>query len=464
MADDDAFYQEDSVGDGGSSTYVVRVGNKSYAVGLIWTDTVDPSAAASEARAAAARPDSDADLFCVRAQGSQFGLGNRLNGHQKGMPSLAGHVADTRSVQGSLVGLFELKDGSYYLVVVRDGMILGYGDKVYADEARARAAFDYVLGLQDWAEVYAPQGMGFETATELDLEDIVKSGKAPRLTDVDRVSGIVKWGGVVLVALVAVIGGMMYVNHQNELEYQEQLRKLAESAAQNLPGRSQEVVQVPPMPWEGKFVAGQYIPACVQSMKKAVMAIPGWRATRMECDGNSRNVVMMIERSAPLTSGGGTINWIRWALDRSEIKGASASPTGPDTVAVTWPIQGAIDTYKPDLDQAPPQVSESRRYLQSWFEEAFTPISFPTNSGGTFFDTVAFRFETPYDPSKFSAIIGKIPGATITKVSVELRLPPYRYTVEGGIHFQKPLPPGTKVAPRPGTQPTAAAPAQTPRT
>lgn len=466
MAENDAFEVDSGPNDGDSASYVVRVGSKNYAVGLIWADVEDKAEAASEARAAAARPDSDADLFCVRQLGAQYGLGSRTSGHQKNMPSLGGLIADSRSaMQGSLVGLFELKDGSFYLIVVRDGMILGLGDKVFVDESRARSAFEDVLRLSDWAEIYAPESMGFANSQEIDLEGLTKSGKAPRLTDVDRVSGVIKWGGVALVALAVVFGGLFYMNHLNEVEYQEEMRRLAEAAARQLPGRSEQVVEVPPMPWEGKFVAAQYLPACAQAMKQAVLAIPGWKPLRIECDGNGRNVTMTIERLAGLGSGGGTINWVRWALDRSAIKSASATPTGQDTVAISWQIPGTLDQYKPELDQAPPPIGESRRYVQSWLEETFTPVVFPTSGGNTFFDSVSFRFETPYDPSRFGAIIGKVPGSTITKVAIDLRQQPYRYQVEGALHYQKPLPPEMKVAPRPGTRPpTAAAPAQTPRT
>ncbi len=236
----------DDAGATDSGVSVVKIGGKSYAVGLHWEEVADKTEAPKEARAMAARPNIEADLFALRSQGDQFGLGWRRNGHAKGMPSLAGHMADARvGSQGNWLGVFEV-EGGYYIIAVRDDVILGSTDKVHSDELAARNQFDDLFSGTDWAEAFAPESMGFEGTVAATAASMVSSGKPPRLQDVDKVSGLVKWGGALVAILVLVFGGLWYQNYAEQLRLDEEAERLAQIARDNVPLMNQKPQVVVP--------------------------------------------------------------------------------------------------------------------------------------------------------------------------------------------------------------------------
>ena len=104
-------------------------------------------------------------------------------------------------------------------------------------------------------------------------------------------------------------------------------------------------------------------------------------------------------------------------------------------VKVIWPID-SVEKIPVEIDT--PAVSDSRRYLQSWFEESFTPISFPGNESTPFVVTLSFQFKSAYEPTTFGAILQKIPGLTIQRVVVDLTNA--TYSVEGSVYEKLPIP------------------------
>jgi hypothetical protein len=437
---DDHMMEEDEAGGGRraveETVYAVSVGSVKYAVGLFWNEVDDPSQGAVEARRIAARPTIDADLFCLRARGDQYGLGKKADGQQKNMPALAGHLADSRG--GSWLGLFEI-DAGFYLVSVVDDMITT--DAFFPDEMDARTKFEDVYGMQDWAEVFCPAAFDIPDTKPTLIADIV-SGRAPRLQDVDRVSSALKLGlfGVVLVVIFG--GGAWYYKSIGEQEAAEQLRIMQELARKARPG-GEEAVQMPPTPWENKFKGVDYLKACDDAMKKAVLDIPGWRSTELSCNNGESEVVMRVERQGALDKGGGTINWVRWALDKGGMRDAKANPTtSADVVEVRWTFPPP-ERWKPAEGGTYP-VMDMRRYLQSQFEELFTVTSFKNaiDGGGdpkaakapVVFKSLKFGFESPYVPQTFSEILGRLPGLFVTKVSLDLKK--LVYQVEGQVNEQ----------------------------
>ncbi|AOG02829.1 type 4b pilus protein PilO2 [Bosea sp. RAC05] len=423
---------------------VLKIGGKKYAVNLFWNEAEDSSRVQEAARREAARQSElELDLFCVRQGVSQYGLGRKRLGHSKGMASLAGHMADSRP--GSWLGVFSVDDG-YYILAVRDNEILGETDRVFSDELDARTQFEEFLTRGEWSEIYAPASLSIDGAQDQSIETFIASGRPPRLQDINRVGSAFKWiviGGVVV---AIIFGGLLYQKYQAEAEYQEMLRNLEAQARNNLPGRKQQEVEVPPMPWEGRYSAAKYLPACSEAMKRAVLDIPGWKPKAILCNGTGSSVSMNIDRSAALGQGGGTINWIRWALNRKGLDRSSISPVGDNGAEATWSISGDVEVLKPAL--TPPRLAEARRYLQSWLEETFTQVRFTSGDKNQFFETLKFRFETPYDPSRFSDILGRVEGLTIDRVSLDLAR--YVYTVEGAVHEKFELPAGVVAANRSG--------------
>jgi len=456
---------EEGYGSASDSVGTLRVGKTQYAVSLIWQEAEDETDPAAAARSVAADTTVNGDFFVLRPQSRQFGIGLKEKGHAKNMPSLGAHLAESRrGTQASWLGLFEV-EGGFYVIAVRDELILAQTDRFYAEELDARSELDNLLNLDDWGETFAPAAFEVENATDKSLAQLL-SGKAPRLRDIDKMGAFAKWGaGGLLVALI-LFGGVYYQNHLNELALiaEEEARVLASKT--NLPLADAPPVVIPPMPWEARPVATAYLDACMAAMHRAVLDFPGWKTDKIECDAGA-NARLDITRSASLEAGGGTVNWIRWTLDRSPtLSAASILPQGADRATIAWAGE-KVENYPPDLNPRAPDIGKTRFYLQSWFEEAFTTITFPKASQNEFFRSVEFKFSTEYEPTKFSAILGRVPGLTIDKVTADLKALPLTYVVEGSIHEQLPLPknarrPGQAGAPGPAA--AAAAPATQPRT
>lgn len=464
MSDTEDF--EDGYADAPDSAVgTVRVGKTVYAVALIWQEADDDTDPAAAARTVAADTTVNGDFFVLRPQSRQFGIGLKEKGHAKNMPSLGGHLAESRrGTQASWVGLLQV-EGGFYVIAVRDELVLAQTDRFYADESQARAELDNLLALDDWGEVFAPASFGYPESTDRRLEQLV-SGKPPRLRDIDKMGALARWGAGALVLGVILFGGLYYQNHLNELAIiaEEEAREALARTAGPL-GGAEPVIQIPPMPWEGKPKAAEYLNACLASMHKAVLDFPGWTSESIECDANG-NVVLEIKRSAGLEQGGGTVNWIRWTLDRSPtMAGASIVPSGKESDGATISWKGEkLDTYPPELNPRAPDIGKSRFYMQSWFEEAFTTISFPKAAQNDFYRSVSFTFSTGYEPTQFSAILGRVPGLTIDKVSADLKKMPMTYVVEGSIHEQLPPPKNARRAGAPGAVADAGAtPAAQPR-
>lgn len=430
-ADDDTFGDDvrEPVADRSPDTYVVRIKGQPYAVGLIWNNIDDKSKAAAEAREVAARPNIDADLFCIRQAGNQYGLGRKADGHAKNMVSLGGAMAEARG--GNWIGVFEAAEG-FYLLAVRDDDILAQTDVFLSEEMDARTKIDDLLDLAEWEQVFAPASFGLPDSSELLLEDAIGRARGPRLQDVNRIGSMARVviGGAIVLLLAG--GGMFYLNYQSELDAQAALDALSQSF-ENTVGGSEEEIVIPPMPWEGMPTTAAYIEACQDGMSKALFSVPGWETVGLACEGDS--VRMALDRSEELGKGGGTINWIRWALDERGLQNASATPIGDNRIEVTWSL-GEMEKYPVEIQTA--RLSDGRRYLQSALEETFTPVVFPNTESTEFVSTMDFKFISSFDPSEFAPILSKVPGMTIERVVLDLKK--FEYNVEGSIYEELPLP------------------------
>ncbi len=438
--------------------HVIKVGKARYAVGLLWQDVEEQRDVAAEARRTAARPGVERDLFVVRSGGAQYGLGSKACGHAKGMPSLAGRLADAHP--GSWIGLFPV-DGGFYLLAVNSDLIGAQTDKFYRDEIEARAQFDEAHDLvNDWSDVFCPPDHDVHDSKPADLEALL-TGKSPKLQSIDRVSSYIKYGAIAAVALLALLGAQQYSQWQSDASMKAEMDRIAEESKKLIPLKKAEKPR-PAAPWDGRYKATSYIEGCVQGMKKAVLDIPGWRTRALACDSGNAMVQQVIERQAPLGNGGGTMNWIRWSLDRHDMHNASVSPLGGDQFQVSWAFPDP-DRWKPDVGITP-TVGKVRFYLQSQFEEDFTVLTFGTPKADEFYRTLDWTFPTSYDPRTFVKILDRLPGAVVNKISMDLGT--FAYKVEGSSFEEIPVPAAPSGQKGPGAQkgPGIAAAPSTPAT
>lgn len=411
---------------------VVRVGKRDYAVGLYWNSVNVATAAATEAREMASSERVGADFFCIRpGLTSQFGLGFKDMGHKSSMPSLAAHVAASKS--GSWIGIFEVA-GGFYLIAVRDDGILAECDKFYGSGDAVREAFENFQAQSDWQESFAPASLNIPRTKDLDISTLLDGRPPARLREVRRSINAIR----LLIAAAAVggilIGGMYYIDAVEQEKLRDELARKASEAAQLVVGK-EKPVQIPPMPWEGQPNGQMAMKACRDHVGKLQADVPGWRLSDVYCEGTV--AAAAFQRLGNLGDTGGPVTWVAPFVNKPGFSPTVDFPPNgsSNTVRVQWSL-GDLPRIPVDIETA--KLPIVRSAILRVLESRMTPVSFTEADSNEFWRGLAFRFSTKEDPMKFSDLIGSLRGVIITKI--QLAVEKNEWTLEGKIYEQLPLP------------------------
>lgn len=429
---DDFEFEEEYRDDAGSGVGKLRIGRRDYAVGLHWDLVNQPSQAEKEARDLAREPRFQADFYCVRHGGTQqLGLGFSRMGHRANMPSLAAHLA---AVNGDgWLGVFEVT-GGYYVIGVQSDGIYSETDRFFADAESAQSFFEEMRSSMDVGEFFAPEDFSVHGARTVSI-DVLLTGKAPvRLKSVGRSGFVIK--AIIAVGLVAgLIGGVsFYLDSLETARLQEQARELAQRAAQSV-GAQPEEIEIPPMPWEGKYQGVAVINSCVDSIKEFTTSVPGWDVQEMICAGTTASARLI--RLGQLEDGASSINWILPYVERPGFDPVVSPPaTGSgDVVTVDWTLERP-PLIPVDLKTAP--LRDIRKALLATFEGRMTPISLGSADSNEFWLGMSFSFSTDKDPKVFTDVLSAIPGMIVTQVHHDVATS--KWSIEGKAYEQLPLP------------------------
>lgn len=99
-----------------------------------------------------------------------IGLSMRRFGHRGGMPSAAAEVTEAMSEHSSFLAAFVI-DGGYYMVAVRNGIIVV--DRIFENETDARTEYTNLAQMPDWGAFVAPAAWGMPRAVERALDDVI---------------------------------------------------------------------------------------------------------------------------------------------------------------------------------------------------------------------------------------------------------------------------------------------------
>ncbi|MTH97582.1 type 4b pilus protein PilO2 [Roseibium sp. RKSG952] len=424
--------EEDYREDVGSGVGKIRVGKRDYAVGLHWDLVNQPLQADKEARGLARDPKFQADFYCVRHGGTQqFGLGFARMGHRANMPSLAAHLA---AVNGdSWLGVFEVA-GGYYVVGIQSDGVFSETDRFFEDAESAQSFFEEMRSSMEVGELFAPEDFGIRDARTVSI-DVLLAGKVPiRLKSVGRSGFVVK--AVVAVGLVTglIVGTSLYLDSLEMARLQEEARLLAQRAAQSV-GSQPEEIDIPSMPWEGKYQGAAVISACVESINEFQTSVPGWEVQEVICAGT--NASARLVRTGVLEDGASSINWIYPYVKRPGFDPVVNQPaTGSaDMVTVDWILEEP-PLIPVDLKTAP--LLDVRKALLATFEGRMTRISLQNADSNDFWLGMSFSFSTDKDPMAFMDILSAIPGMIVTQVHQDIATS--KWTIEGKAYEQLPLP------------------------
>ena len=167
-----------------SSTGVVTVDGQKFAVGLIWQPLQNLDDPIVEIRESA-ESEAGADLYCLRpAATPQYGIGYSEFEHRDGMPSLAAAVAAALSDKGSVCAVFKVNEG-WWLIAIRNDLILAEEDVVFASEEEAQKAYAAMMAVPDWGIRIVPPEWNIEGVEQRDLAKLIRGMRKVRLQQIN---------------------------------------------------------------------------------------------------------------------------------------------------------------------------------------------------------------------------------------------------------------------------------------
>ena len=270
----------------------ININRKKYAVGLFWQPTGAGYVARTYARTLARSVDKKLNLFTEYR--GMVGLGSRRAGHRSGMDSAAAAVTDALGEYSSFLAVFSV-DQSYYLVAVRNGVILE--DRLFDSEQDARNEYFKLSEIPDWGALFAPSPWGMPRAVERNLSDLISRAVRAQLRPISRVGAGLASGALVI---LFVLGAMWFF--RDPLEQMATTSGLPEMDPTLVAEFEQQVQEnnreldaefniEKPQPPQPIVLPYEYLPdpmaraqMCYQAMAFLMQPITGWSQTYVECD------------------------------------------------------------------------------------------------------------------------------------------------------------------------------------
>ena len=185
---------------------VVSVGGQKYAVGLVWQPLQNLDDPIMEIREAA-ESELGADIYCLRpATTPQYGIGRTEWGHKEGMPSLAASVASALSNRSSVCAVFKIEAG-WWLVAIRNDLILAEEDVVFTNEAEAQRAYAAMMAVPDWDLKIVPKEWNITGTEQQDLVKLIQNVRRVRLKELNAV----RRTKFLLVIALLILAAVVYV-------------------------------------------------------------------------------------------------------------------------------------------------------------------------------------------------------------------------------------------------------------
>ncbi len=424
-----------------STVGALKIGKTEYAVGLFWDKAQDGTKIDKAAREKAAQI--NADFYAVRsATVTQFGLGERSLGHSANMPSLAAHVANSRT--GQFLALFEVP-GGYYILGVRHDGINPQLERYIADRQEATVLFEDFSPL-NWDEKFAPESFGWPDTVPLRIEDALIGRPPVRLKEVKRHSSVVKLGAIGLLIGVGILGKVYWDKTQADADFQRSLQEQMEQAKNAVLPNNEPKIEVPRPPWENKVAGAAMLDLCVRQVGKFPLDIPGWNVTGFTCQNPDDPVgVAAFTRYGALGKRGGPVTWIMNFVNPEGYKPSlvTSGNGSSDQVSAQWMLYKAGEAPKYTADQTTISIGKIREALLKLMENRMTTVQFGVPpEANDFYRGTTFEFSTKADPRDYLDIISLIPGVIIDEMTYTLSDKTWK--VKGKAYEQLPLPVNAK--------------------
>lgn len=269
---------------------VITVNRKRYATGLFWQPMRAGNTAQNYARQLAKNGDKKYTLYV--GYKSMVGLTDTYEGANAGMPSAAIEIVSALSDLVSFLGVFQADNNNYYLIAVRNGVIIR--DILLTDAESARNLYTQMSEIPDWGALFAPSSWGIPKSQEKLLSDLMGQGVNAKLHEISTIKSM--FLSMVFLVLFAVFGYVVLknsvVNNKHVNKPTVSAEKIAEYKKQ-IEAKTQKIADkiLPVVSEQDIDYAYNHLPnvnerasLCYRAMAFVMQPIIGWNQTYARCD------------------------------------------------------------------------------------------------------------------------------------------------------------------------------------
>lgn len=376
-----------------------------YAASVFWESLQNVDAPFLDAKEAAQNVFVGADLFCVKhGKSPQLGLANSQQGFQKGMSVAAVAAVTAMSDSSSLLAVFKV-DAGYWYLCVRNDVILSDGDVLFVKEEDAKEQFMSMLSVPDWSKKIAPAEWGIDETEQKDIAEVFASGLDTKLEKINALRGtelmiVVSLSVLIGILLIRYIANTFFTTapQQNKVVTRRATKKVVK-----------KVAKVIPAPWESLVDPVWVLDTCRENILSLVsISTPGWVNNGVTC--TTSNAITSWKRQF------GRLSWLEMSLSYSGLTFASKSiDPKANTVTVSIPFQKVRN-----IKSAPKRtVDELRNQVNDLFQSLNLSIKLTdgtVKAGDKVYKYLGFKIDSGYDPDVWKPILTKFSGLKINNI------------------------------------------------
>lgn len=392
-----------------------------YAASVFWESLQNVDAPFLDAKEAAENVLVGADLFCVKhGKSPQLGLCISSQGFRKGMNVAAVTAVTSMSDSSSLLAVFKVDSGYWYLCV-RNDVILSDGDVLFVKEEDAKEQFMSMLSVPDWSKKIAPAEWGIDETEQKSISEIFASGLDSKLEKINALRGTEL--AIVVVLSVAVGAWLVMFISKTFFTTKAQENKVVTRRAQKKVVK--KVAKVIPAPWESMVDPEWMLDSCREKILQLVaISTPGWNNNGVTC--SQSDAITSWKRSF------GRLSWIEMSLSYSGLTFANKSiGDRGDTVTVSIPFQkvkriNSVPKYT---------TSELRNMINDLFQSLNLQIQLSNGKvkvGDKTYSLINFRINSKYDPNIWKEMLTKFSGLKVNNIRYNKGV----WNYEGTIYVQ----------------------------
>lgn len=376
-----------------------------YAASVFWESLQNVDAPFLDAKEAAENVLVGADLFCVKhGKSPQLGLAVSTQGFKKGMNVAAVTAATAMSDSPSLLAVFKV-DAGYWYLCIRNDVILSDGDVLFVKEEDAKEQFMSMLSVPDWSKKIAPAEWGIDETEQKDIAEIFAAGLDTKLEKINALRGAEL--AIVVILSVAVGAWLVMYLSQAFFTAPTQQNKVITRRAQKKVVK--EVVKVVPAPWESMIDPVWMVDTCREKALALIdIATPGWINMGITCTPSEAITSWRREF--------GRLSWLEMSLSHSGLTFANKTvDQRANIVTVSLPFSQAKKVNSVPKKTA----SETRNLINDLFQSLNLQVGLTdgnVRAGDKTYSYINFKITSKYDPNVWKDVLTKFSGLKVNTI------------------------------------------------